>query len=97
MAHDLVELLAQVIGRVEAQESVIGLYGPVLLGSEIVYERVRHLIALLFPRVRLKEAALAPAKGAYLSSLLTNGSPLRAEVIANLLSSSKCCGGQKTA
>lgn len=95
VAHDLVELLAQVIGRVEAQESVIGLYGPVLLGSEIVYERVRHLIALLFPRVRLKEAALAPAKGAYLSSLLTNGSPLRAEVIANLLSSSQVLRGRR--
>ncbi len=89
VAYDLVGLLTQAIVRVEARESVIGLYGPVLLGSKIVYERVRYLIGLLFPRVKLKEAVLAPAKGAYLSSLLTNGPHLKQELIRNLISSSQ--------
>lgn len=89
VAYDLVDLLARVIVCVKGQESVIGLYGPVLLGSEVVYERVRYLIGLLFSQVKLKEAALAPAKGAYLSSLLTNGSRLKHELIGNLVASSQ--------
>lgn len=87
VAYDLVDLLVRAIVCIEGREWVIGLYGPVLLGSQIVYERVRYLIGLVFPGVNLKEAVLAPAKGAYLSCLLTNGGNLKPELITNLADS----------
>jgi|SRR5690554_1094715 hypothetical protein len=89
MAHDLIDLLRRAIVGVDGRDVVVGLYGPVLLGSKTVYNRVSQMIELLFPEVTLKEAPFAPAKGAYLSSLLSRGVGLNQELMDNLTASSR--------
>ncbi|MCK9525690.1 MAG: hypothetical protein M0R49_07150 [Limnochordia bacterium] len=85
IAFDLVQMAANLSSRSGTHEPTIGLYGQVLLGSETIRSRVRYLLPLLLPHCRIVDAPLAPAKGAYISSLLTRSSALKAEVIDNIL------------
>ena len=84
VAHDLVELVVQMVRHLGEVDPVIGLYGQVLLNCKVIYERVCHVISLLLPGVQLKKAFLAPAKGAYLSSLLTKESSLEQERVIKI-------------
>jgi N-acetylglucosamine kinase-like BadF-type ATPase len=84
IAFDLVQLATHSFRQVNAQELTIGLYGQVLLGSETIRSRVKYLLRLLFPHCPIVDAPLAPAMGAYLSSLLTRRTDLSAEMITNL-------------
>lgn len=84
IAADLVDLVITMAAQLKMAASVIGLYGSVLLGSAVIFERVCHLINLIFPDVLLKKAIFTPAKGAYLSTLLTKGFELEEELMSNL-------------
>lgn len=88
MAHDialdLVRMATELFRGVSGQKPTIGLYGQVLLGSETIRARVQHLLRLMFPQSPIVEVPLAPAKGAYLSSLLARRSDFREEMITNL-------------
>jgi hypothetical protein len=81
VAHDLVYLVIKMARHFQSFDPVIGLYGRVLFGSQLVYERVCHLLGLLFPHARVQEATMAPAKGAYLSTLEERKSPAEPEVM----------------
>ncbi len=81
IAYDLVSLVVKMAQHFRSFDPVIGLYGQVLLGSSLVYERVCHLIAILFPQAQVREATLAPAKGAYLSTLVNRKSSVEPEVM----------------
>ncbi len=89
MAYDLVKMVTNMATHFCGLEPVIGLYGQMLLGSETIRERVAHLIGLLFPDSRIVHAPLAPAKGAYLSSVLARRSGFEQEVITNLFNSTR--------
>jgi hypothetical protein len=84
LAHDLVQMVMSMAGSFRGLEPVIGLYGQILLGSTTIRTRVHHLLSLLFPRCSIVDVPLAPAKGAYLSSVLTRRSGFEEEVITNL-------------
>ena len=83
IAHDLVSLVIKMTKHFQSYDPVIGLYGQVLFGSRLVYERVSYLIEILFPQAQVKEATLAPAKGAYLSTLVNRKPYCEPEVISN--------------
>lgn len=87
VAFDLVQMVTSMAAHFSSADPVIGLYGQVLLGSQTIRDRVEDLIAFLFPHCQVMEAPLAPAKGAYLSSVLTRRSGFEEEVITNLFAS----------
>jgi hypothetical protein len=68
-ADDLIHLIVQMIRYMDVSDPYIGLYGPVFLGSEIIYHRIKKVIRLLVPEAQIMMAPHAPAKGAYLASL----------------------------
>mgnify|MGYP000884844551 FL=1 len=84
LAYDLVQMVTSMSAHFRGLEPVIGLYGQILLGSQTIRTRVHHLLSLLFPQCRIVDVPLAPAKGAYLSSVLTRRSGFEQEVITNL-------------
>lgn len=87
VAFDLVQMVMDMAVHFRNLDPVIGLYGQLLLGSQTIRERVRDLIAFLFPHSQVMDAPLAPAKGAYLSSVLTRRTGFEEEVITNLFAS----------
>lgn len=87
VAYDLVRLVTSMATHFSGLDPVIGLHGQILLGSRTIRDRVYHLIGLLFPQSQVVDAPLAPAKGAYLSSVLTRRSGFEQEVINNLYDS----------
>ena len=89
LAHDLVSLVIRMAAYFSRFDPVIGFYGPVLLGSRIIRRRVHQIIHLLFPESEIREAPLAPAKGAYVSALLTRRSDAKQEVINNFYNSAR--------
>lgn len=93
IAQDLVRSVTQLARYFDGATPVIGLYGPIVLGSRTVAGRIRHLLGLVFPGVQVMDTPLAPAKGAYLSSVLTRRSATEDEVIS--YSSSVCGKRQK--
>ena len=86
IALDLVQLATNSFHQVNAQGLTIGLYGQVLLGSETIRSRVKYLLHLFFPHCPIEDAPLAPAKGAYLSSLLARKTDLSEETITKVCS-----------
>ena len=68
-ADDLIHRILQMVRYMGVPDPCIGLYGPVLLGSEIIYHRIKKVIHLLLPDAQIMMAPHAPAKGAYLASL----------------------------
>ena len=84
LAYDLVQMVMRISTHFRGLEPVIGLYGQILLGSQTIRARVHRLLSLLFPQCRIVDVPLAPAKGAYLSSVLTRRSAFEQEVLINL-------------
>lgn len=84
IAFDLVQMAMDLFSTSNARESTIGLYGSVLLGSETIRSRVEYLLHLLYPECSIMEVPLAPAKGAYLSSLLARRSLSCEEMITRM-------------
>ncbi len=84
LAHAFVQLVMHLSAHFSTLDPVIGLYGQVLLGSSTVRNRVRHVLGLLFPKCRIVDVPFAPAKGAYLSSVLARRSGFEQEVISNV-------------
>jgi len=89
IALDLVRLVTRLGKRFSRPDPVIGLYGPLLLGSEFIRQRVQYLLGLLFPQAEVVRAPLAPAKGAYLASLLTRKSGAEQEVLTTFYNSAR--------
>ena len=89
IACDLVRLVVRLGNRFSRPDPVIGFCGPLLLGSETIRQRVQYLLSLLFPQAEVISAPLAPAKGAYLSSLLTRNTELRPEVLTTFYNSAR--------
>jgi hypothetical protein len=74
--------LAGRLGRCFSRpDPVIGLSGSVLLGSQTIRQMVENMLSALYPQAEVIDAPLAPAKGAYLSSLFTRKRELRREVL----------------
>lgn len=86
---NLFRLVAKLGSRFSRPDPVIGLHGPLLLGSEVIRERVRYLLNLRFPEAEIIDAPLAPAKGAYLSALLTRKTGVKQEVLNTFYSSAR--------
>lgn len=89
IACELVRLVLSLGSRFSRPDPVIGLYGPWLLGSETIRQRVRYLLELLFPQAELVDTPLAPAKGAYLAHLLTRKKGLKQEVLTTFYNSAR--------
>ncbi len=69
-AHSMIKATAAAIEVLDRQNPLIGLCGSVALGSRSVQRKFCNVIRWLFPKSRIEAAAHAPAKGAYLSSLV---------------------------
>ncbi len=87
IACNLVRLVGKLGNRFSRPDPVIGFYGPLLLGSETIRQRVQYLLEILFPDAEVMDTPLAPAKGAYLSSLLTRKKELKQEVLTTFYNS----------
>lgn len=89
LACDLVRLIRKLAPKLNCPDLVIGLYGALLLGCGTIREKVHYLLKLLFPQAEVINAPLAPAKGAYLSSLLTRKARQEEEVFTNFYHSAQ--------
>ncbi|NLJ79874.1 MAG: hypothetical protein GX335_02495 [Firmicutes bacterium] len=92
IAHELIRLVVKMARHMQVLDPVIGLYGKVLLDCTLVLEKVCSVVTGLYPGARLQAAPLAPAKGAYLSSLLAKKLEIDEQVITNLESTSNNLG-----
>ncbi len=89
IACDFVRLVCRMAKHMQIKVPTIGLYGQILLGSPVIYERVKHLLNLLYPAAELYASPLAPAKGAYLASLLAKKFKINGQRMANLAVTAK--------
>lgn len=83
VAFDLVQMVISLSAYFQTEEPVIGLHGQVLLGSRTIRDRVYRLLNLLFPQCRIVDEPLAPARGAYLSSVLRRRAEFGQEMLTN--------------
>jgi hypothetical protein len=89
IAWDLYKLVTTLARWISRPDPVIGFYGPLLLGSDTIRRRVQYLIGLTYPQAEIIDAPLAPAKGAYLSSVLTRKTELEQEVLTTFYHSAR--------
>ena len=71
-ANALIKGAVAMINQLGNTSPLIGLCGCVALGSQIAQKRFCEVVGLLYPRARIEPADHAPAKGAYLSSLVSS-------------------------
>ncbi|NLJ73830.1 MAG: hypothetical protein GX331_02430 [Firmicutes bacterium] len=88
-ADDLIHSILRVVRYMDVLDPFIGLCGPILLGSEIIHNRVQRVIQLLLPQAEIMIAPHAPAKGAYLSSLKARRFRVNSEIIQNMFLTSR--------